>query len=200
MLNFTADDKTVMMEAYKVTLFHLKEYLQKYSIKDQLEYMKIIFRMFHNGYFSMTGEIHLDNDYPYLSLPLEVSQGVQVMYGICCCRHATEFLYDVLCLLNFNPSLQFIWIDYSTNTWKKVDPALEKTNHITIFLNGENRFIVDLANNFIMQILTNGQLKLINLEYLGELKEYQEENIHIIGNILEKYYTYRELGVERVYK
>lgn len=60
-------------------------------MKDELEYSKLFFCMLHGGFFSMDGTIKFDNNYDYLGLAVEISQGVQVMHGICCCRYATEF-------------------------------------------------------------------------------------------------------------
>lgn len=34
-------------------------------------------------------------------------------------------------------------------------------------------------------------------EYLGELKSYRESNIAVVGNILEKYYMYKRLGIKK---
>lgn len=98
MLNFTDDDKKVVKDAYKTILLNLKNYLKQYDAKDELEYSKIVFSMLHSGLFSISGTINFDNNYDYLGLPVEISQGVQVMYGICCCRHVTEFLYNLLCI------------------------------------------------------------------------------------------------------
>lgn len=114
MLNFMDEDKETVKNAYKMILLNLKDYLKNYDIKDEISYSKIIFNMLHNGFFSMNRTINFDNNYDYLELPSEISQGVQVMYGICCCRHATEFLYNLLCILNYNPSLIYIYVDNNT--------------------------------------------------------------------------------------
>lgn len=198
MVNFNEGDKKVVIDAYKMILLNLKDYLQQYDMKDELEYSKILFYMLHNGFFSMNKTINFDNNYDYLGLPVEMSQGIQVMYGICCCRHATEFLYDLLCILNCNPSLIYFWIDNDTGIWRKVDPAIEKANHQAILL--DNEFIIDPANKFILQIQKNGELTALNSEYLGQLETYQENNIVIIGNVLKKYYTCRKLGIKNIYE
>ena len=197
MLNFTDSDKKVINDAYKIILLNLKYYLQQYDVKGELEYSKIIFCMLHGGFFSMNRTISFDNNYNYLGLPIEISQGVQVMYGICCCRHATTFLYNLLCTLKFNPSLIYVWIDNDTGLWRKVNPTTEKANHIAILLN--NKYIIDPANKFILQMQKNGELILLDSEYPNQLGTYQEDNIVVIGKVLKKYYTYRNLGIKNVY-
>ena len=196
-MNFTETDKKIVKDAYKMILLNLKDYLQQYDMKDELEYSKLFFCMLHGGFFSMDGTIKLDNNYDYLGLPVEISQGVQVMHGICCCRHATEFFYNLLCILNFNSSLIYIWVDNDTGLWRKVNPAIEKANHQAILL--DNKCIIDPANKFILQIQKNGELTQLDSEYFGQLETYQENNIVTIGKILKKYYTYRELGIKSVY-
>ncbi len=197
MANFIENDKEKINCAYKTILLNLKDYLRYYDIKDAITCSKIIFNMLHGGSFSRYGTICFDNNYDYLGLPLDVSQGVQVMYGVCCCRHATEFLYNLLCTLNFNPTLIFIFVDNSTGIWRKVNPAIERANHQAILLEG--KYIIDPANKFILQMQENGDLYLIDSEYLGNLKSYQESNIAVVGNILEKYYMYKKLGIKSVY-
>lgn len=197
MLNFTDSDKKIIRDAYKMILLNLKDYLQQYDMKDELGYSKIIFRMLHGGFFSMNRTNNFDNNYDYLGLPVEISQGVQVMYGICCCRHATEFLYNLLCILNFNPSLIYIQVDNDTGLWRKVNPEIEKANHQAILLN--DKYIIDPANKFILQMQKNGELILLDSEYIDQLRTYQEDNIIVIGKVLKKYYTCREFGINTVY-
>ncbi len=195
MLNFIDEDKEKIKNAYKIILLNLKNYLQQYDAKDEISYSKIVFKMLHNGLFSMNTTINFDDKYDYLWLPSEISQGVQVMYGICCCRHATEFLYNLLCIFNYNPSLLYIYVDNNTEVWHKVNPA--KANHQVILLN--DRYIIDPANKFILQLQKNGELKHIDSEYPDCLEKYQETNINVVGNELEKYYKYKRLGIRNVY-
>lgn len=199
MPNFTDSDKKEINDAYKMILLNLKDYLQQYDAKDELEYSKIVFKMLHSGFFCVNGTIQIDANYNYIGLPVDISQGVHVMYGICCCRHATEFLYDLLCILNFNPTFIYVWVDNITETWRKVNPAVDSVNHQAILLNKKHKYIIDPINKFILQVQENGQLKSLNVEYSPNLRFYQEGNIDIIEKVLKKYYTYRELGIERVY-
>lgn len=204
MLQFTYNDKKEINEAYKIILFNLKSYLQQYHVESGLEYSKIIFYMLHNGFFSIDRKIRFDNYYNYLGLTSKISQGVQVMYGICCCRHATDFLYDLLCVLGFNPSRMFILIEDNTGIWRKVNPAIQKTNHIVIeYFEGKERYIIDPRNEFILQILENEELKQLDTKYFDSSKSYkdnyQDDNIAVVARILRKYYTCRELGVTSIY-
>ncbi len=199
MLDFTDIDKRKVNDAYKMILINLKKYLQQYDVKDKLEYSKIVFKMLHSGFFSMSGTIQFDNNYDYIGLPIELSQGVQVMHGICCCRHATNFFYDLLCTLNIDSSLLYICIDNANGNWYIVNPACEKANHQAILFNYGGKCVIDPANKFILQIQSDGQVASLDTEYLGDLKSYQDDNIDVVAKTLKKYYKYRELGVERVY-
>ncbi len=199
MLNFTDSDKRKINDAYNMILINLKDYLRHYNVEDELEYSKIVFKMLHNGFFSMNGTIQFDNNYNYFGLPIELSQGVQVMHGICCCRHATDFFYDLLCVLNINSSLIYFMVDDTTGFWHIVNPAYEKANHQAILFNNEGKYIIDPANKFILQVQGNGQLASLDTEYLGHLNFYQDDNIDVVAKVLKKYYKYRELGVESVY-
>ena len=197
MSNFTLGDKKIVKDAYRMILINLKDYLQQSDKKDEISYSKIFFKMLHDGFFSVNRTINFDNNYDYLGLPSEISQGVYVMYGICCCRHATDFLYNLLCFLNFEPSLMYIWIDKDAGLWREVNPAINKANHKAILL--DNKFIIDPANKFILQKQKNKELTLLDSQYFGQLEFYQENNIDVIAKVLKKYHTYKELGIENIY-
>ncbi len=196
MLNFTDNDKRVINEAYKAILFNLKYYLQQYNHESGLENSKIIINMLHNGLFSANAHLQLDNDFDYISLPSSISQGIQVMYSICCCRHATEFVYDSLKMLGFNPSITWFLVDNSNGIWRKADPI--ESNHTTILY--DNEYIIDPANKLILRWQQdNGQIDQLDIKISDDLKYYRDDNIDVIAKVLKKYYTYRELGIENVY-
>lgn len=197
MLNFTDNDKKILRDSYKMILLNIKEYLKQYGSKDEIEYSKIFLNMLHSGLFSMNRKIDFDNNFPYLGLPVDVSQGVQVMYGVCCCRHATEFLFNLLTILDFDPALLYVFADNDSGTWHRVNPAQERANHQAIIL--KNKCIVDPANKFILKTHDNGELTQLESSYTGQIKPYQEEGIETVGKVLKKYYTYKEMGIERVY-
>lgn len=199
-MNFTDNDKNVINDAYKMILINLKYYLQQYHTKSVLEYSKIVFMLLHSGYLSINGTIKFDDDYNYIGLPLSISRGVQVMYGICCCRHATAFLYDLLCILKFNPSLMYIWLDNTTGIWHKVNPAIEEANHLVILYKCGNEYVIDPANKLILQIQEDGQLKSLDTRFFDNIKPYRDDNIDVVEKILKKYYVYRDLGIEVAYQ
>ena len=198
MANFNERDILEINNSYKMLLSNLSEYLKQYKVNSEVEYSKIIFNMLHNGLFSMNGKVHFDNYYKFLDLPSQVSQGVHVTYGILCCRHATDFLYDLLCFLEFNPTLVFYFVDEKLGICRKVNPAVEQVNHETI-LSSDGKYIIDSANKFILQTHDNGQVKELNTGIDKDVDNYQDPNIDTIGKILKKYYMYRELGIENVY-
>lgn len=199
-MNFTNEDKNIINDAYKMILLNLKSYLQQYHVESELEYSRILFKLLHNGYLSINGTIKFDDDYNYIGLPSSISRGVQVIYGICCCRHATGFLYDLLCILKFNPSLMYIWVDNSTRIWRKVNPAIENANHLVILLKCGNEYVIDLANTLILQVLEDGQLESLDTRFFGNIKPYRDDNIDVVDKVLKKYYMYRNLGIEETYQ
>lgn len=195
MLDFANNDKDFINNKYKDFLLNLKKYLQS-NDKNVLIYSKIIINMLHKGYFSMDKTIVFENNYNYIDLPSNISNGVHIMYGICCCRHATEFLNDFLHVLEFNPSFMYILVD--NNVWHKVEPT--KANHVVLLLNYCGyEYIVDPTNKFICQIENNGMLKLIDIENLNNISDYNDPNIEDIGKVLRKYYTYKNLGINHIY-
>lgn len=156
--------------------------------------------MLHKGLFSINKSITFSNSFNYLYLPSDISGGVHVMYGICCCRHATSFLYDTLSMLNYNPSLIFYWIDTITGIWHKVNPAIEKANHQVISSSSNSNIIIDPANYFIIEKQDNGEVKELDKTPAYKIHEYQDSSIEVVDKVLRKYYTYKELGIERVYE
>lgn len=197
MLDLTANDKVLMNDLYKDFLHNLKLFLKQNKEENILHYIKIILNMLHNGKFSQNGIIYFSNDYDYLYLPSIISSGTQVMCGVCCCRHATSLLNDLLSLLGFELSLSYIFID-KKNNWHKVTP--EKSNHIVIsIIYEENEYIVDAANNFLLKLEKNGTLTSLDIGFSQLGNSFQDSNINEIAKTLKKYYFYRELGIEHVY-
>lgn len=121
------------------------------------------------------------------------------MYGVCCCRHAAEFLYDVLRIFNFHPSLMYIWIDSITGDWRKVNPAIERANHQAVLIHNDLQYIADPANQFLLEVQEDGKIQALDTECFVSPKFYQDDRVEVVGKVLKKYYTYRELGVERIY-
>lgn len=198
MAKFTESDIFEINDSYKMLLSNLRDYLKQYNANGEIEYSKIIFNLLHGGILSMNGKVHFDAYYDYLALPSQISQGVHVTYGIICCRHATDFLYDLLCILEFNPTLVFYFVDEQLGIWRKVNPGVEKTNHKAI-LSSDGTCIIDPANKFILQTEENGKVKSLDIEIDHDAEDYRDPNIETIGKILKKYYMYRELGIENVY-
>lgn len=196
MINFTYEDKEKIKVAYQKILFNLQNYLEQYDVQSCQEYAQIFFKMLHNGFFSAGEKVQFTSDFDYLALPLELSQGVQVMYGVCCCRHATEFLYDILKALGFDVSIYLVWVNNETSTWHKVNPTLEKANHEMVFVKDRGNILLDPVNNFSLQILENGELKQFDRGFDRRLNYYQDDNIQTVQRVLKKYYSYQELGIK----
>ncbi len=199
MLCFNNKDKLEIMDAYRAVLCNLKKFLQQCSAEDKLEYAKIAINMIHSGALSVNRTIRFDDTFNYFGLPVEVSQGVQVMYGVCCCRHATEFLYELLRLFSYDMSLMYLWVDNIAGTWKVVKPQMEKVNHMAILYKNDGEYILDPANKFILQKHDGGKLESLDIGSFDDLGDFHDDNIEIVGKILKKYYTCRDLGVQTIY-
>lgn len=197
MMEFACNDIVSINNNYKELLLNLKAFLKDNKEKSALSYSNNIISMLHRGLLSMNGTIIFDNDYEYIGLPSKISNGVHVMCGICCCRHATSFLYDFLCILDFNPVLMYVLVDNESNIWHKVDPSIEMANHIVISLN--DKYILDPVNKFILEKGIKGELKLLDKKDFYKFIDYKDSNIDEIGKVLKKYYTYKELGIKNIY-
>lgn len=195
MSNFTPNDRKEMLISYRNIIINLKEYLKKeYNISDELDYSKIIINMLHIGDLSVRRNFQVNNNYDYLALPSEISQGVQIMYGVGCCRHATYFLFDVLRFMEQNPYLLYIYIDEKSD-WKIINPITEKANHVVILLNG---VIIDPINKTILKE-KNSKLEYLNTLANFSIRPYEDPEIYTVKKILDKYYKIKKLGINNVY-
>lgn len=195
-LRLTSSDKEIIDKCYDAFLKNLYNYLKNSKASCGVEYSKEIINLLHSGVFSMDGVITCTNDYDYLHLPNLCSDGALVMYGVCCCRHATSLLYDILKGLGFDVSLQYIEVCDDGN-WKRT--TYDKANHIIVILreNG-NTYYLDAINKFILEILDNGDFKQLDVEYFENF-EYKDSNVKKIGEKISEYYNLKRLGIESVY-
>lgn len=196
MINFSFNDREKLNSYYKEFLMNLREYLRRYDVSDVLEYSKVVLDMLHSGLLSVDGIITLDDRFDYIGIPSNVSSGVHITTGICCCRHTTGFLYDLLNVLGFQSSLKYFFVDNESGVWHRADQAKEKANHVALSVDD---IVIDSANKFIIKVLDDGSIREIDLGEHHEFKDYQDENIARIDSVLKKYYTYRSLGIKRVY-
>ncbi|MCI8460270.1 MAG: hypothetical protein HFE81_02625 [Bacilli bacterium] len=197
MLSLTSNDKVTIDKNYESFLKNLYIFLSNCSLRSGIEYSKIIIDLLHSGKFGMNGEITCTNDYDFLYLPNLESDGMLVMYGVCCCRHATRLLNDILRELNFETTLNY----FNTNdgdSWKKVSPC--EANHIVVNLkeNG-NEYLIDPVNSFILKI-DNSDISLVDVDNFIDLESYSDSNILEIGKVLTKYYNLKRLGINHIYE
>lgn len=196
-LRLTSDDKEIIDKSYDAFLKNLYNYLKNSEASCGVEYSKEIINLLHSGVFSMDGVITCTNDYDYLQLPNLCSDGALVMYGVCCCRHATSLLYDVLKGLGFDVSLQYIGVCDDDNSWKKVSRGT--ANHIIVILKeNENIYYLDAINKFILELLENGAFKQLDIDSVEDF-DYKDSNVKKIGEKISEYYNLKRLGIEHVY-
>lgn len=197
MLYLTNKDKKVINSSYKSFLTNFKQIIKSKSIHNGLDCSKLIIDMLQSGQFSMEQSIRFDNQFRYLDFPNISSDGIYVMYGVCCCRHASMLVYDILQTLGFSSSLLYIFIDESNN-WHISKPL--GANHLTVLLKDHDcEYILDPVNYYILKKEKNNTLTSLNLDILDPFTSYEDSNIQKIGKVLKKYYQLQKLGIDYVY-
>lgn len=201
MLKLTDDDKVVIDNGYKNFLYNLKFIFKNSEIKSALVCYKILTAMLRNGQFSIEKNIIFDDEFKYLSLSNMNNIGTQVMYGVCCCRHANILINDILQVLGFDTSLLYIFIDENA-IWHQCHP--KNANHVTILLNDNScEYILDPVNNFLLKKEEEQRLTLLDSDIsnkiLQQFTDYSDVNIQNIGKVLKKYYNYQKLEINHTY-
>ncbi len=197
MLELITKDKEIVESSYTLFLRNLCNFLRSNGKNSGLSCAKEVIKMLHNGSFSMTGDNICTNDYDFLYLPNLESDGMLVMYGICCCRHAAPFLYDVLTTLNIDCSLVYILTSEDGN-WRIV--RANAANHVVVMLkeNGK-KYMLDAVNKFIVEVMGNGDLEQLEIDEDLLSTDYNDSNIGEIGKVLTKYYDLKNLGIDHIY-
>lgn len=197
MLSLTINDKEFIENSYESFLKNLYVFLKNSSATNGIEYSKVIISLLHSGKFGMDGEIICTNEYDYLYLPNLESDGMLVMYGACCCRHATRLLNDILSGLGFSTSLYY----FNTSegeSWRRVSPS--NANHMVVHLEeDDNEYLVDPINSFILKIEKNNDITQIEIDEVFDLEGYSDSNVQEIGKVLTKYYNLKRLGINYIY-
>jgi hypothetical protein len=202
MLELTNKDKTIVDNAYIDLLKNLKDIMINNNKITPLECYYIIVNMLRNGNFSKDRKINFDTNYDYLHLTNIINDGIYVTYGICCCRHCSGLVNDILQTLGFDSSLLYIFID-ENGLWHKLSKP-SNANHIVVLLkNNKQQYLLDPMNNFTLEIKKNGNLTPIDLNIHNYDKQlflnYYDENINKMGKILNKYYNLKNLGINHIY-
>ncbi len=197
MLELTVSDRNIIKSSYDLFLRNLYDFLKSSSANTGVEYARLIIGLLHSGKFGMSGTNICTNDYDFLHLANLDTDGLLVMYGVCCCRHATSLLYDVLIGLGIDCSLMYIFVG-DGGTWKVTD--VNSANHVVVKLeeNGKE-YLIDSINKFILEMLDNGELKQLEIEDDIDFDNYSDSNIEKIGKVLTKYYNLKRMGIEHVY-
>lgn len=196
MLSLTTVDQKNIISFYRQFLSNLKNILETEKQNPTYCY-KVIEMLLHTGKFAYNGQAIFDPNYPFLHLANIDSNGIYVMYGIFCCRHANLLTYDIFTNLGFNCSKKFV--KTNGDTWNYTNPT--NSNHVVILLNtSERNFMLDTANKFLLEIEPNGNLIPVEQGIDSSIIDnYYDENVNRIGRTLEKYYHLRDLGIKHVY-
>lgn len=201
MLKLTNNDKEYIENLYKTFLSNLKYLFEKNNIKSAIDCYRILSSMLRQGLFSSEGTISFDTDFNYLSLPNIDYIGIQVMYGVCCCRHVNSFINDIMSLLGFNASLYYIYIDNDGN-YHPCTPI--NANHVAILLTeNSSEYILDPMNNFLLIKEADNSLTSLDLNTFSlDIKEFllfSDDNVQCISKVLKKYYHLHSIGINHVY-
>lgn len=193
----TEKDGKLINEKYNSLLFNIKECIKNKEMYEPLEIYKLICNMFRSGKFSIDGTIEFSNDFDYITFYNIKNIGAQVMQGICCCRHASSFVFDILKSLDFDVSLYYISIE--DNNWRVTNP--NQANHMTVLLKDkEFEYILDPINDFILKIEEDNRLSSIDIKSNSNINnDILYDDINEIGSTLKKYYCYKKLGINNVY-
>ncbi len=203
MIQFTNNDSLLLKEYYLQFLQNIKTFLLENNIfllNDQFSCLRYLLE---NAYFTDENQMIFSDSYNYLGFHSNLDNGLQVMCGICCCRHVNSLLEGVLAQLQYPINPTFFYIDRDIWYRRKFGT---NANHLAISLQkGEQEWILDLYNNFIFSFDSKGKIQLLNTSLNMDLKnkcqQYQDqENIRPISKILKKYYHLSSLGITHIYE
>lgn len=201
-MNFTTKDIKETKAYYLKFLEQIKLFLLTNNIKDIETQFSVIYYLLKNAYLTDDYQMLFYDKYKFLSLPSDLSDGIQITMGICCCRHATEFLYDLLYLLDYKPKLLFIKIE-ANGDW--LISNTHNANHVVVSIICDNKeIILDLLNDLIFTRTQDGNIKSLKIKLdcslIATCNKYNDEaNIKSISKTLKKYYNLRNLGVKYVF-
>ena len=201
MLKFNSADEALIDYSYKAFLRNIKQFFENNEINTALHCYIVLKEMLRTGVLSIDTNIVFDDEYRYLKIPMN-NLGIHVMYGVCCCRHVSALIKDVLNVLNFNASLYYIFID-ANGLWHSSTPL--KANHVSVLVkDGDNEFILEPISNVILKKATDGSFLAIDLDNsildAKQFNDYSDCNIENIGRVLRKYYNIQASGITQVYE
>lgn len=197
MLYLTENDRIISQKCYCNFLQSLKNDLQSNWANDSLICYAIIVELLKKGRFSFNGKMMYSTLFDYIYLP-NMPEGVQVMYGVGCCRHVNLLLNDIMKELGFNVTPLYVRID-ETDTWHRSTPST--ANHLVIILkNSTDEYLLDAYNNLAFRIV-GSDLEPVEIKCMDEtlLNKYPDNNIREIGLVLKKYYKLQSLNINHIY-
>lgn len=201
MLKLTSVDEALIDDSYNAFLSNIKQFFENNEIKNALHCYLILKEMLRTGLLSVENNIAFDDEYNYLKISNMNNIGVQVMYGVCCCRHVSALIKDILNVLNFNASLYYIFID-EKGIWHCSTPL--EANHVSVLIKDEDgEYILDPISDTTLKkdLAENFNAVDINVTDIDEryYKNYSDPNIQNIGRVLKKYYNIQEVGIKQIY-
>ena len=173
---------------YKTMLSLLKqEFISQnnINIKNALEYINTF-------YSKVLLENNVDSNLPIIyNLP---SDGIFSLCGYQVCRNTNTFLFDFLNELNFNPIIQYIYID-ENNDWHKVNA--NSANHLVVCITyHDSKLFLDLYNGLyfdskLKPIIIDNSVNISELAYSKQIED--------IRNVIDKYKVLHSLGINHTY-
>ena len=202
-MQLTHNDRQILKATYLTFLKNLKDFIAMNNFNSEEKINTVIAWLLKNGYFTTEQKMDLNGSYDYLGLPSELEDGIQVMTGVCCCRHANNITYNILKELEYKCKLAFFYVDKQTGTWHE-KPKVLGNNHVTISIKQpEIEIVLDTYNDLAFSI-TDGKIKSIRQELTSEeiaicRKYNDQENIKSLAKALKRYYDLRRLGITHIY-
>lgn len=196
-MKFSKKDKLQIYELYNNFLKNLVDYTRENHQYSILNAFCLFQELIEKGKFSGTNQFISDMYYTYLHID-DMKVGMQVMNGVCCCRHVNELLNDFLRTLGYDTDSISIYLDEDV-----LDFEAEKKNHVAVwFQDNTGNYLLDAYNGFALKFTDNQTMESIDLpinENNQAITDYNNQNIpRAINKILTKYYHLRELGITRI--
>lgn len=200
-MDFLQKDEALLIEAYDDFLYQLNRFFLDNDCVFLEDVFQLFCLLFDNGNLSIKQPTK-DTSYPYLPLPIQCSDGLQVMLGVCCCRHINGLFYDLLKSFHKDCELSYIFID-ENNYWHKKENGCG-ANHVVVTAHERNtNFLFDVFNNYGFTVTENGDLHQLNSMKISDelINDYDDShNVTTISKVLTKYYHLRDLGVTHLYE
>lgn len=204
-MNFTSKDTKYLKESYYNFLQNLKQFILENKYQRIEKIVPILHYLLENSYFTDNCEMILTSNFSFLEIPSNLEQGIQVMYGICCCRHANTLQKNIMHSLGYEQAMDSFYFVDENNIWHKKENGFGSNHLVTSIYQENTKIIFDSYNGFSFKQQPDGSIILIDEPLTPEEKvicsQYSDQkNIKNISKVLKKYYCLNSLGINHIYE